>query len=50
MRDMQAEPVSAAYYHSPGWHKDYPKSQILTVADLLRGAEVQMPLAHGTFK
>ena len=47
---MQAEPVSAAYYHSPGWHKDYPKSQILTVADLLRGAEVQMPLAHGTFK
>ncbi len=48
--DMQTEAVSAGYYRSPGWHKDYPKIQILTIADLLRGAEVQMPPAHGTFK
>ncbi len=49
-RDMQTEAVSAGYYRSPGWGKDYPKIQILTVADLLRGAEIQMPPAHGTFK
>ncbi|CAA9321766.1 MAG: Type III restriction-modification system methylation subunit [uncultured Chloroflexia bacterium] len=47
---MLKEAVSAGYYRSPGWHKDYPKIQILTIAELLRGAEVQMPPAHGTFK
>ena len=35
---------------SPWWGKDYPKIQVLTIAELLRGAEVQMPPAHGTFK
>ncbi len=37
-------------YYSPGWHKDYPRLQILTTAELLRGAEVKMPPQFGTFK
>lgn len=49
-RDMEAEAVSAGFYHSPGWDKDYPKLQILTIAELLNGAEVKMPPASVTFK
>jgi len=49
-RDMLTEAATAGVYRSPGWGKDYPKLQILTVADLLRGAEIKMPPAHGTFK
>ena len=49
-REMITEAVSAGSYHSPGWHTDYPKIQILTIADLLKGAKVQMPIQYGTFK
>jgi DNA modification methylase len=49
-REMITEAVSAGSYHSPGWHTDYPKIQILTIADLLKGAKVQMPMQYGTFK
>ncbi len=49
-RDMQAAAVSAGFYNSPGWNRTYPKLQILTIADLLRGAEIQMPPQFGTFK
>jgi len=49
-RDMLTEAATAGVYRSPGWGKDFPKLQILTVADLLRGAEIKMPPAHGTFK
>lgn len=47
---MKKEALSAGYYHSPGWNKNYPCIQILTIAELLRGAEVQMPPQHGTFR
>src|SRR5258708_31180026 len=50
-RDMMTEAVSAGYYHSPGWNKDYPCIQILTINDLLHNrAEVKMPPQLGTFK
>jgi site-specific DNA-methyltransferase (adenine-specific) len=49
-RDMTTEAVSAGFYRSPGWGRDYPRIQIFTIAELLRRAEVQMPPAHGTFK
>ena len=42
--------VSAGFYHSPGWGQDYPKIQILTIEELLHGAEIKMPPQHGTFK
>jgi len=40
---MQTEAVSAGFYHSPGWNKDYPKVQILTIEKLLHGKAVDMP-------
>lgn len=49
-RDMNTESVSAGFYHSPGWNKDYPRIQILTIDELLHNAEVKMPPQFGTFK
>jgi site-specific DNA-methyltransferase (adenine-specific) len=48
--EMTKEAVSAGFYHSPGWNKDFPRVQILTISDLLRGAEIKMPPQFGTFK
>jgi site-specific DNA-methyltransferase (adenine-specific) len=49
-KDMEKEALSAGYYTSELWQKDYPKIQILTIEQLLNGEQVQMPPAHGTFK
>ncbi len=49
-RDMKAEAISAGYYESPGWNQRYPRIQILTIAELLRGAKIDMPPQYGTFK
>jgi len=49
-RDMRTEAVSAGFYHSPGWGQDFPRIQIHTIGELLRGAGVKMPPQHGTFK
>ena len=37
-RDMVTEAASAGHYHSPAWGRDYPRIQILTIAQLLAGA------------
>jgi site-specific DNA-methyltransferase (adenine-specific) len=42
-REMTREALTAGYYHSPGWQRDYPRLQILTVEQLLAGEAVQMP-------
>jgi site-specific DNA-methyltransferase (adenine-specific) len=47
-RDMKTEAASAGFYHSPGWGTDYPKVQILTIEELLEGAEIKMPPASQT--
>lgn len=50
-QDMKTEAATAGYYHSTIWNKDYPAAQILTIADLMRGAvEVKMPPEYQTFK
>ncbi len=49
-KDMITEAVSAGFYHSPGWNKDFPRIQILTIDELLHNAEVKMPPQFGTFK
>ena len=49
-RDMRTEAASAGLYHSIGWGKEYPRIQILSIAQLFQGAEVKMPPQHGTFK
>jgi len=40
---MKVEAVSAGFYHSPIYDKDYPKIQILTIDELLHGKTVDMP-------
>ncbi len=47
---MEKEAASAGVYQSARWQRNYPKIQILTVADLLHGKQVQMPPTRGTFK
>jgi hypothetical protein len=49
-REMQTEAVAAGFYHSPGWNRDYPRIQVLTIADLFSGAAVDMPPYALTFK
>lgn len=49
-KDMLAEATAAGFYHSPVWGQDYPRLQILTIADLLHGAQVRMPPTTITFK
>jgi site-specific DNA-methyltransferase (adenine-specific) len=48
--DMQTAAAKAGKYHSPGWNKDYWRVQILTIEQLLKGAEVEMPPTAQTFK
>ena len=50
---MRSEAAGAGFYHSPGWNKNYPKLQILTVAELLAGKGIDMPplrQVNATFK
>ncbi len=49
-RDMETEAAVSGHYHSPGWNTDYPRLQILTIADLITGAKVNMPQTAITFK
>ena len=49
-KDMNTEAAAAGIYRSPGWQRDYPRLQILTIEDLLRGAEVKMPPASMAFR
>ncbi len=49
-KDMITEAISAGYYESPGWNQNYPRIQILTIAELLQGAKVIMPPQYGTFR
>lgn len=42
-RDMRREAATGGFYESPIWKKRYPRLQILTVAELLEGKEVENP-------
>ena len=49
-KPMQKEADEKGFYHSPGWNKDYPRLQILTVEDILNGKQVDLPPNMQTFK
>ncbi len=52
-KPMVTEAAGAGFYHSPGWNTDYPRLQLLTIADLLSGKKVDMPpigQVNATFK
>lgn len=40
---MRKEAITAGYYKSPGWNKNYPKLQILTIKELLQGKNIDYP-------
>jgi len=42
-KPMQTEAVTAGFYESQMWNRKYPKIQLLTVAGLLAGKQIDMP-------
>ena len=42
-RDMRTESVSAGFFHSDVWNKDYAKIQMRTVGELLAGKQFDVP-------
>lgn len=42
-KPMQTEAVTAGFYESKVWNRKYSKIQLLTVADLLAGKQIEMP-------
>ncbi len=42
-REMDIEASTAGKYHSEIWDRDYPRIQILSIEQLLAGAEVKLP-------
>ena len=48
--DMKTEAISAGFYRSEVWQKDFPKIQIITIEELIKGVEVKTPPPFGTFK
>ena len=42
-REMHTEAVTAGFYHSDIWQRDYPKLQLRTIAELLAGTEFEVP-------
>ena len=50
-KPMLTEDAGKGFYHSPGWNKDYPRLQILTVEDIRQnsraaaGTDTTAPLA-----
>ena len=42
-KPMQAEAVTAGFYESRMWNRRYAKIQLMTVADLLAGKQIDMP-------
>ena len=49
-REMEREAVSAGFYHSELWQRDYPRIQIRTVGELLDGKSFEMPSQQATYK
>ena len=45
---MRSEAASSGFYRSPGWHKNYPRMQLFTISELLKGARIDMPPQHAT--
>ncbi|PKO06167.1 MAG: hypothetical protein CVU41_08645 [Chloroflexi bacterium HGW-Chloroflexi-3] len=49
-KPMLKEAAEVGFYHSKLWNKDYPKLQIFTIEELLKGKEPQLPPSNVTFQ
>lgn len=43
---MKIAAMEAGYYESPTWGNQYPKIQILTILELLKGSKPTLPRTH----
>jgi len=42
-KEMRSEAASAGHYKSPGWNKNYPHIQLITVGELLDRKSIELP-------
>ncbi len=49
-KPMLKEAAEVGFYHSKLWNKDYPKLQIFTIEELLKGKEPQLPPSNVSFQ
>ncbi len=42
-KPMRTEAAAAGFYTSPWWEKKFPRVQLLTVSEILRGAQIEYP-------
>ena len=49
-REMKTEAAAAGYYHSDWTGENYPRLQLLTIAEVLAGAAVKMPPTARSYK
>jgi site-specific DNA-methyltransferase (adenine-specific) len=47
---MRQEAIEAGTYFSPGWGREFPRMQILTIEELLAGTEPKIPPMRATFQ
>jgi len=47
-KPMRAEAADAGTYYSPGWDRQYPRLQILTIDDILSGKGIDYPSSRHT--
>lgn len=47
-KPMRSEAAGAGFYHSPGWNKNYPRIQILSIEELLSGKTIDYPAPQST--
>ena len=49
-REMRTEALSAGFYRSEVWQRDYPKIQIRTIEELLNGRTFEIPAHPSTYQ
>ena len=49
-KPMLKEAAEVGFYHSKLWDKDYPRLQIFTIEELLKGKEPQLPPSNVSFQ
>ncbi|MBL8132922.1 MAG: hypothetical protein JNL42_13765, partial [Anaerolineae bacterium] len=47
---MNSEAAAAGFFHSAVWSADFPKIQVLTIADLMAGKTPRLPNTPGMFR
>ncbi len=49
-KPMRQEALEAGKYYSPGWNREFPRIQILTIEELLTGTKPDVPPMRATFE